>query len=178
MTLRATPISTSAKAVLIAAAFSLAVPASAQMTPDDPDAEDIARQPLRDLNIDREGIPVALQNAMSDSYASEGLNSCNDIVGEVAALDQVLGADFDIADNEDGGGINPNRVARSLVGSLIPFRSIVREITGARDREREVELAVIAGVVRRGFLKGLGQQRGCSYPARPRENRGTLTASE
>ena len=177
MTARATFISTSAKAMLIAATCAIAVPGSAQVRQDDPDAQSIARTPLQDLNIERDGIPVVLQNAAADPYSSADLTSCNAIVEQIAALDQVLGADFDIAD-EEGRRISTGRVAQSVVGSFIPFRGVVREISGASDRQREVEMAVISGMVRRSFLKGLGLERGCSYPARPRENRGTLTSGE
>jgi hypothetical protein len=48
------------------------------------------------------------------------------------------------------------------------FRSIVREATGAASNERALQAAFTAGMVRRGFLKGVGLGRGCKYPARPR----------
>jgi hypothetical protein len=36
----------------------------------------------------------------------------------------------------------------------------------------------VAGAVRRGYLKGLGQQRGCSYPARPAFARVAVTGAD
>jgi hypothetical protein len=53
-----------------------------------------------------------------------------------------------------------------VVGSLIPFRGIIRELSGANDQQRKVSTAIQAGVARRAYLKGVGQQRGCAYPAR------------
>ena len=67
--------------------------------------------------------------------------------------------DFDIADDSEGGGISEGRVAKSIVGSFIPFRGIVREVSGANARRDAFNRAVTAGMVRRGYLKGLGQQR-------------------
>ena len=72
---------------------------------------------------------------------------------------------------DDRDRISWGRVATSAVGSFIPFRSVLRELSGAADHKRDFEAAIYAGAVRRGFLKGLGQQRGCAYPARPAQAR-------
>jgi hypothetical protein len=68
---------------------------------------------------------------------------------------------------DDRDRISWGRVATSAVGSFIPFRSVLRELSGAADHQRAFQAAIYAGAVRRGFLKGLGQQQGCAYPARP-----------
>lgn len=179
MTHRATPILTSAKTAIAGAALAcfLSTGAAAQVIAEEPDVEDVARTPLEDFNIDSDDIPDVLVVAARDPYASNGLSSCNAIVAEIALLDRALGADFDIAETQER-GISRGRVAQSVVGSFIPFRGIVREVSGANARRNEVNMAITSGMVRRGFLKGLGQQRGCSYPARPREDRGTLTADD
>jgi len=172
-------ISTSAKTGLLglSLALTLAVPAQAQVLKDDPDAMDVARTPLEDFNIDSDDIPAILVQAGTDPYASQGFTTCNEIVAEIALLDRALGADFDIADEEQR-RISTGRVAQSVVGSFIPFRGVVREVSGANSRRNEANLAITAGMVRRAFLKGLGQQRGCSYPARPREERGTMASDK
>lgn len=179
MTQLATPISISVKAFIAGAALLALTPgtAFAQVNAEEPDARDVARSPLQDFNIDSDDLPEVLVTAAQDPYASEGLGTCNDIVAQIASLDSALGADFDIA-KESEGGISRGRVAQSVVGSFIPFRGIVREVSGANKKRREVNLAITAGMVRRGFLKGLGLQRGCAYPASPRAERGTLTAGE
>lgn len=149
----------------------VAVPLSAQNQPvaardRDPTVRDIATTPIQDLNLSRDEIPAVLQHAAVAPYDVEGLAGCENIAAAIAGLDEVLGPDMDIA-TEQGGNISVGRVAKSAVGSLIPFRGIIREITGAADHQRQFEEAIYAGAVRRGFLKGLGQQRGCAYPARP-----------
>lgn len=176
----ATPISTSAKAFIASAGLGLALvsPAAAQVIDQEPDAMDVARTPLEDFNIDSDDLPPVLVEAAKDPYAFEGLETCNDIVAQIAPLDQVLGSDFDIADDVDGRGISRGKIAQSIVGSFIPFRGIVREVSGANDRRKAFELAVTSGMVRRAFLKGLGLRGGCSYPARPREERGTMTGAK
>ncbi len=160
-------ISTSAKALALGAVFALTSPAVAQVQDKEPDVEDVARTPLNDLNIDSKDIPAALVLAAEDPYASDGLNSCNAIVAEIAELDQVLGEDYDIVGEADT-SISEGKIAQGVVGSVIPFRGLLREVSGAAGDARKLRAAATAGMVRRGFLKGIGLQRGCQYPARPR----------
>ncbi|PKP94266.1 MAG: hypothetical protein CVT75_04650 [Alphaproteobacteria bacterium HGW-Alphaproteobacteria-14] len=154
--------------VILLLAFGLiAAPATAQVVPD-PDATEVAKTPLRDFNIDARDIPEVLRVAERDPYATAGLRRCDAMVNEIAALDQVLGADYDIALDDGKGGLNKGRIGQSVVGSIIPFRGVVREVTGAADAERALRAAYTAGMVRRAFLKGWGLGRGCDYPARPK----------
>ena len=142
-------------------------PAAAQVMPE-PDVEEVAKTPLRDLNIDARDIPEVLRNAAADPYATEGLKRCNALVTEIAALDSVLGADYDIAEGDGKDRISEGRIGQSIVGSIIPFRGIVREVTGAASNDRAMRAAYTAGMARRAFLKGWGLGRGCAYPARPK----------
>lgn len=166
MSLRAMSISR-VRAAFLGTALMAATPALAQMQEPEPDAEAIARTPLEDLNIDRDEIPQVLLTAEQNPYASDGLVNCNAIVAEIAAIDQVLGADYDISTAADT-GLSEGKIAQSIVGSLIPFRGVVREVSGAAGDQRKLRAAVMGGMVRRGFLKGLGQARRCPYPARPK----------
>ena len=63
--------------------------------------------------------------------------------------------------------ISAGRVAKTVVSSFIPFRGLIREVSGANDHDRKVRAAIQAGIARRGFLKGVGQSKGCAWPARP-----------
>lgn len=153
--------------LLIQAVALMAAPVAAQVMPE-PDATEVAKTPLRDLNIDARDIPEVLQAAVSAPYAITGLDSCNALVTDIAALDQVLGADFDIADDDGNDRLSEGRIGQSVVGSILPFRGILREVTGAASNDRELRAAYTAGMVRRAFLKGVGLGRGCSYPARPK----------
>ncbi len=144
-----------------------AAPLAAQVMPE-PDAGEVAKTPLRDLNIDGRDIPEVLVAAERDPYATAGLDQCNAIVADIAALDGILGADYDIAEDRGGDRISEGRIGQSVVGSILPFRGIVREVTGAAENDRRLRAAYTAGMVRRAFLKGWGLGRGCAYPARPR----------
>lgn len=131
-----------------------------------PDAEDVAMTPIKDLNLAKDEIPSVLLAAAAAPYASTGIRTCAQISEAIAPLDAALGPDMDIADSEND-RISAGSVAKSVVASFVPFRGILRELTGAAEHQRDFQAAIYAGSVRRGFLKGMGQQKGCKYPARP-----------
>ena len=88
----------------------LYAPLAAQVMPE-PDAAEVARTPLRDLNIDAKDIPEVLVTVERDPYATAGLGECNAVVDEIAALDGILGADYDIAEEGKGDRISEGRIA-------------------------------------------------------------------
>ena len=148
--------------------LALAQPAAAQddVTDNSPDVRDVAMTPLADLNLARDPIPDILIWARENTYDSTGMESCENILLGIGDLDAVLGDDLD-ADSEEEGRLNPGSVAQSVVGMFIPFRGIIREVSGANSHEYEFRQAIAAGLMRRSYLKGLGEARGCDYPARP-----------
>ena len=154
-------------AVLAVVALPAAAPLGAQAMPE-PDVTEVAKTPLRDLNIDARDIPAVLLTAERNPYAQNGMDSCDALVTQIAALDTVLGADYDIAESDSNDRLSEGRIGQSVVGSIMPFRGVVREVTGAASNDRAMRAAYTAGMVRRAFLKGLGLGRGCAYPARPK----------
>lgn len=148
-----------------------AAPAAAQtvVAPQNVTAGDVVATPLDNLNLRKEDIPPILIAAREDTYNLAGLRTCRAIGAEVVQLDQVLGPDIDVAidktrDEKRGNAVG--QVAKSVIGSFIPFGGVIREVTGAAGRERQWQVALYAGASRRAFLKGYGQARGCRYPAR------------
>lgn len=154
-------------AALAAASASLAQQQQQPVTDRDPDAERVAETPLRDLNVRKDDIPPLLQAAARDPYAMDGIKGCAAIAAAVSELDALLGPDFDSGETRRK-GLTAGKVAEGAVGSLIPFRGLIREVSGAANAERQLQLAILAGATRRGYLKGVGLQRGCAAPARPR----------
>lgn len=144
----------------------LAAPLAAQNMKED--VKDVAETPLEDVGLSKDELPEILVTAAEDPYAKRNTRSCRAIVSEIAELDNALGDDFDIAGKEKT-GVSGKKVAKGLVGSIIPFRGIVREVSGAAGDKRKAEAAVRAGLARRAYLKGLGQGKGCKYPARPKD---------
>ncbi|WP_374570433.1 hypothetical protein [Phenylobacterium sp.] len=130
---------------------------------------DAMRQPLTDLNIAPEEIPTALKEAAAAPYAAPADGPCAAIAEEIGRLDGALGPDLDAAaPAEPGQGVKLAAGAlRSLTTGWIPFRGVLRHLTGAEAHAEAVREAVLAGAVRRAYLKGLGEKQGCTPPAAP-----------
>ncbi len=158
---------------LVAASILVTQPAVGQdkdpqkpVTDDTVTMGDAATTPITDLNLQKDEIPDILKQARKDPYDHTGLRRCSEIASAVGELDAILGDDLDIAERK-GGKLGAGEIAQMAVGSFIPFRGLIREISGAKGHEREFRDAIVAGMMRRSYLKGLGQQKGCRYPARP-----------
>lgn len=162
------PIYRSSTAALGLALVLLAAPVQAQddVTQRTPGVRDVAMTPLNDLNLAQDEIPPILLWARDNTYDNTGMEDCEAIRRGIGDLDAVLGDDVDTTAPEQD-RLSVGRIARSAVGSLMPFRGIVRELTGANSHEREFRQAIAGGLMRRSYLKGLGEARGCAYPARP-----------
>lgn len=129
--------------------------------------------PLRDLNLMRTKIPPVLLEAMSDPYyrPPEAL-TCADILIMLTPLKDALGADIDEPEQDDRGLVEKGRgvtlgAVASASSQALPFRGWVRKLSGAERHDKLVQDAIIAGAVRRGYLKGLGEARGCPPPMTP-----------
>lgn len=138
---------------------------------------DAVVSPLSDLNVVQTGIPVVLNDAVKNPYLVPADTSCAALVAEITELDKALGPDLDAtlgkdkkSDMDQGTEFAQNEAVGSVertIQGAIPFRSWIRRLSGAEKRSNELKTAVAAGVVRRAFLKGMGQQHGCEPPAAP-----------
>ncbi len=136
---------------------------------------DAATAPLEDLNLTRDEIPESLA-AIEYVYAAYPPPDCTEIAAEVGRLDVDLGRDYDNDEEEEkslgrrGGEAAGDLVVDTIRGvttDVIPFRSIVREASGAAAFERRRARAFAAGYARRAYLKGLALGQGCAPPAAP-----------
>ena len=132
-----------------------------------------ATTPLRDLNVMKVEIPEILLESVKDPYQRPPRNwKCSTLVGLLRPLEAALGPDLDQlpsdgADLADRGKQTALSVAGDLAGGAIPFRGVVRRVSGAAGHDKRVQSAILAGSVRRAYLKGLGEARGCPAPAAP-----------
>jgi hypothetical protein len=139
--------------------------------------EGAATQPLRDLNVVRTKIPDVLLMALADPYARPPRNwKCPQLIALIRPLDAALGPDIDLLPAGDENLMDRSRqtalgAAADLASDAIPFRGWVRKLTGAEAHDKLVQSAIIAGDTRRGYLKGLGEARGCTPPATPSHER-------
>ena len=128
-------------------------------------ATDVAATPIDDLNLRKKNVPDVLIAAQDAPYSLRGMRTCAQFSRAITGLNVVLGDDIDVAQAK-GQRVNTGLLAKSAIGSFIPFEGVIKEISGANAHERSVQSAIYAGSVRRAFLKGVGQTRGCPYPAR------------
>lgn len=135
------------------------------------DSQQVIRQddhsPLRDFNLGADDIPVVLQRAVSNTYDKPAPFDCATLGSEIIALDLVLGPDLDQLKAADKSGYFAATALAGAIRGMIPYHSVLRLISGARQRERRVAEAIAAGGTRRGYLKGLGEASGCAVPAAP-----------
>jgi hypothetical protein len=135
---------------------------------------DAALAPLTDLNLRRAPIPGRLE-AIVSPYEPVAAD-CLAIAAEVGELTAILGPDIDVPDEDDDtlGERAGDTAADAALGSVesavtgfIPYRSLLRQATGASAHERRLRAAYERGQQRRIFLKGVGQTLGCAPPAAP-----------
>jgi len=123
----------------------------------------IAAQPVHDVDASRTKIPPVLEAAMGDPYGLVGARTCAQIARAISALTDALGPDFSSgpAKSENRAGKLAEAGGKTVVNAIIPFRGLVREISGAAPAQRRLNQAIDAGYARRGFLRGLQSARGC-----------------
>lgn len=133
--------------------------------------EQVVTKPLRDTNIIKPKVAPLLEQALKNPYATTDIKTCPQIAGAVRDLDAALGDDFDIPappGKEDEQAGLALAAAGVFVGGILPASGLIREVSGANKAQKHAAAAVLAGSVRRGFLKGFGASKGCKPPAAPK----------
>lgn len=125
----------------------------------------IAEEPVRDIGAVKTVIPDILLLAQQAPYAPPARTTCDGLRTEIAALTKILGPEPAPSPGSGPVGGEAGHVAaageKTIVNSLIPFRGLVREASGAAAAERRRIQAENAGFERRGFLHGLATSRHC-----------------
>jgi hypothetical protein len=144
--------------------------------------DDAALAPLTDFNLRRVEIPARLE-ALRSPYEPLAAKTCASVGSDVDELTKILGPDFDAPlppqatlgqrAGEGAADLALGGVA-SAATDFIPFRSVVREATGASAHERRLRAAYERGVARRAYLKGIGASLGCAPPAAPEPGAGIV----
>lgn len=156
--------------------ISLSYPAFAQTSLADQSMGDhvgnAMTQPLRDVNLKKNKIAAKLEQIRYHPYDLTNMRGCASLDYELAQLEQVLGPDVNeviLIGEEEKRERGISQVAGGIIGGLIPFRGVIREISGANAAERDYLNAFASGNARRSFLKGIAVSKGCRPP--PREFR-------
>lgn len=123
----------------------------------------IAEQPLKDFNVMHDEVPQELQVLVTNPYAPPKPYRCDTIQRELVSLRVLIGPDFD-EPHDPNAGVTRGKLldmAEGTASSWIPFRNVVRWATGADRHQREMKRAILAGQVRRAYLKGIGAKLNC-----------------
>ena len=131
------------------------------------DAATVAKSPLKDVGVVKDKIPQVLIDARTATYVLPSPLTCKTIFDAVDALDAELAPDLDAPSNQIKTGMSATEIGETVVHGLTPLRSWVRKLSGAEKNANEVQAAIMAGSIRRGYLKGVGLQLGCKPPAAP-----------
>lgn len=129
-------------------------------------AGEIVTQPVRDVGLSKKAIPPILIAAAESPYSAPKGKGCAAVTREMGQLNDALGPDFGTGtkENESKVGKLADAGGSWIVNSFIPFRGLVREVSGAASADRKLAAAVTAGMARRGYLRGVGQARKCKMP--------------
>jgi hypothetical protein len=154
----------------------MAAPVLAQPAPDKPEdkvsdidkvgntAENIATKPLKDFNLMKEEIPPEVLAVMKAPYSLQGIKGCSQYKAKISRLTELLGPDVDsglAAKKGQNAGEFALSAAESVAGSLIPGTGLIRKISGAEAAQKRAQAAVLAGQLRRAYLKGTARAKGC-----------------
>lgn len=131
--------------------------------------------PADDFNVTRKEIPETLRE-LETVYSPEDVFTCKAIAREVEKLDAVLGGDFDTPSKDEKTTEKARNMAEGaavdavsdVATGWLPFRGVVRRLSGASAYEARARKAVLRGSLRRAYLKGIGQSIGCKPPAAPK----------
>jgi hypothetical protein len=132
----------------------------------------VINQPIQDLNLSNSAIPALLRRAEANPYLLSSQPLCSDLQREIDALTFLLGPDLGVRASSNATGRTVAGAetaawgaARSAADSWIPFRGVVRWVTGAERKEQEAEYALVSGFARRAYLKGFAAAQGCAATA-------------
>lgn len=125
------------------------------------DTVDAITQPLSDLNLRSKDIPLILETAQEAPYDLSGIEGCGAVNDEIRRLEDVLGPDADAPPDKEGIINKGLKLGGKFLGGFIPFRGVVRQLSGANAERAKWQAAIYAGVARRSFLKGYARGLGC-----------------
>ncbi len=127
---------------------------------DAPDA--VIDAPVKALNLKKTDIPEFLEN-LDNPYVQNIALNCKSITAEVKRLTEFAGPDWDSDEHYTKQG----RTTSELVDAILPYGGLVRFVSGASEYDKKLDATLNYATVRRGYLKALGEARGCKPPASP-----------
>lgn len=132
-------------------------------------AAQVLNQPFSDLNLSGTEVPPLLARIARAPYARPAQSGCLGIEAEIDGISRVLGPDLDLGHPDSHGHFLDTKsvgeaawgTARGAADGWMPFHGVIRVFSGAARHDRLVEHAILAGFVRRAYLKGLREAQAC-----------------
>jgi hypothetical protein len=131
---------------------------------------DAAIAPLKDVGLVRPNVPLTLQELRYPYDVTALGGSCVHVSYELGRLDAALGAESyqpraKVKLSERGmdeATEGASDLMRDATTGVIPFRGVVRNVSGAEKAARDAARARQLGELRRSFLRGYGSALGCA----------------
>ncbi|MBS0331209.1 MAG: hypothetical protein JSS35_00440 [Proteobacteria bacterium] len=115
------------------------------------------------LGLTGADVPPLLAQVKADPYKAPTAPACDTIPVELTQLSSLIGPDLDsgIAAPEQ----TLTQKGMEAAKGFVPYSGVVRFVTGANKKDKEMREAVLAGYARRGFLRGMQVNLKCGAAA-------------
>ncbi len=104
------------------------------------------------LGITGAEVPPLLKDIKADPYKAPGAPICATVPLEIQQITDLIGPDIDAQNDKETSLVSKGA---DLARGMVPYRGVVRFVTGANKKDQELHDAVVAGYARRGFLRGI-----------------------
>ena len=108
-------------------------------------------------------VPAMLAQVKADPYKAPIAPACDTIPAEILQLSNLLGPDL------DSGVAAPEQTltqrGMEAAKGFVPYSGVVRFVTGASKKDKDLHEAILAGYARRGFLRGMEINLKCGAAA-------------
>jgi hypothetical protein len=108
-------------------------------------------------------VPQLLKDIKAEPYRTPGPPVCDTVPVEIKQIDELIGPDLDDQTKHDDKSLASK--GANMARDLVPYRGVVRFVTGANKKDDELRDAVMAGYARRGFLRGVQLNMKCGAQA-------------
>ncbi|MBS0363161.1 MAG: hypothetical protein JSR98_17425 [Proteobacteria bacterium] len=115
------------------------------------------------LGLTGADVPPMLALVKADPYKAPVAPACDTIPAEILQLSNLLGPDL------DSGVAAPEQTLTQrgveAAKGFVPYSGVVRFVTGANKKDKDMHEAILAGYARRGFLRGMEINLKCGAAA-------------
>jgi hypothetical protein len=134
------------------------------------------------LGLTGADVPPLLAAIKAEPYKAPVMPACDTVPAEILAINDLIGADLDTPPEPEDTKKSLIAKGSDVARGLVPYGGVVRFVTGANKKDKELREAMLAGYARRGFLRGVQVNLKChpdpppSEPAPPARAKGKSKA--